>query len=144
MTTEGFTDADRVAIHELCARYNRTVDTADADGWADCFTDDGEFISLLVGSYQGRAALAAFARDYWEGDECARWRNGQHWVGNIIVTPEGPDRANVHSYHMMLVPEDGGVKIDLFAGQQDVVVRTAEGWRLQQRRMVQWPPQGAQ
>jgi uncharacterized protein (TIGR02246 family) len=139
-----FTVADRVDIHELCAMYNRTVDTADAEGWANCFTEDGEFVSLLVGSHKGRDALAAFAREYWEGEECARWRNGQHWVGNIIVTPDGPNRATVSSYHIMLVPDQqAGVRIDLFAGQQDIVVRTPDGWKLQQRRMVPWPPQGA-
>jgi hypothetical protein len=36
-----------------------------------------------------------------------------------------------------------GVEIDLFAGQQDVAIRTPDGWKLRQRRMVPWPPQGA-
>lgn len=133
--------SDRVEIHELCARYNRTVDVADPEGWADCFTEDGEFVSLLVGAHRGRRDLVAFARSYWEDDECARWRGGQHWTGNIIVTPVDADRATVTSHHMMLVPDGPKVSIDLFAGQSDVVVRTEHGWKLERRVMTPWPPE---
>src|SRR5262245_39876829 len=34
---------EKLAIHELCARYCLTIDAQDSDGWAACFTDDGVF-----------------------------------------------------------------------------------------------------
>ncbi len=39
----GLSFEDKAEIIELHARYNRTVDTGDAEAWAACFTPDGEF-----------------------------------------------------------------------------------------------------
>ena len=53
---------DRFAVHELVARYNKAIDTGDATGWADTFTEDGVFDGI-AGLFSGRAELEGFVRD---------------------------------------------------------------------------------
>ena len=130
---------DRFEIHELIARYNRAVDGRDPDGWAATFTPDGEFHSLLVGIHTGADALIAFARSFLVEDRYRVWVGGQHWIGNVVIEGDH-DRASVFSYHIMFVPKDDAVAGVLMAAHDDLVVRTADGWRFARRKLVPWPP----
>jgi hypothetical protein len=61
--------ADRLAIIDLEARYARTFDSCDPEGWAACFTPDGALEMSGVGGHrsrriEGRAALADFCRHF--------------------------------------------------------------------------------
>ena len=42
---------ERLAIEDLFARYAHTADGYDADGWVDCFTEDG--ILVNSGDFNG-------------------------------------------------------------------------------------------
>jgi hypothetical protein len=56
---------ERLAIEDLFARYAHTADGYDADGWVDCFTEDGIFELESDGSglrFIGRQALDDFIR----------------------------------------------------------------------------------
>ena len=53
---------DHLALLELHAAYAHTIDDGDADGWAACFTPEGELWSTRPSEVTGRAALAEFAR----------------------------------------------------------------------------------
>ena len=57
------TNDDRVEIRDLISRYNKAIDTGDADGYANTFTPDGQFIGI-VGTFNGRDELRAFAAAY--------------------------------------------------------------------------------
>ena len=50
------TNDDKVEIQELISRYNKAIDTGDAESWAATFTDDGEFVGL-VGTFHGAEEL---------------------------------------------------------------------------------------
>ncbi len=50
---------DRMAILDLCSRYNYHIDTGASAEWADTFVADGVFDGP-VGRAQGRDALSAF------------------------------------------------------------------------------------
>lgn len=133
--------ADRLEIHELIARYNRAVDGGDPTAWADTFTEDGVFESLLVGSYHGREELLAFAERFAVDADYSQWVGGQHWVGNVIVEPsENLDEAGVFSYHIMFVPEGHRVAGVVMAAHQDIVRRTQSGWKFALRKLIPWPP----
>ena len=58
-TVEDLTD--RLAIRELSARYSRTIDDCDADGFADTFTPDGT-LDLAGNVFRGRDAIRQYVR----------------------------------------------------------------------------------
>lgn len=56
---------EKLALQELFARYAHTVDGYDAEGWVDCFTEDGIFEVEGGGSrlqFRGREALLEFVQ----------------------------------------------------------------------------------
>lgn len=133
------TAADRFEIHELIARYNRAVDGGDPGAWVETFAPDGVFESLLVGTFEGREQLVAFAESFAVEPEYQTWTGGQHWIGNVIIDGDQA-RAEVFSYHIMFVPDDAQVRGVLMAAHEDIVVNTASGWRFERRRLIPWPP----
>ena len=62
------TAQDYTEIDQLYARYNFSIDSGDAEGWADTFTPDGVF----GGNTEGRAALVEFATNFLQGPRWCR------------------------------------------------------------------------
>ena len=52
--------ADRAEIRDLMARYLFAMDYHDADGYAECFTEDG-VLDYAMGQLHGREAIRAEA-----------------------------------------------------------------------------------
>lgn len=131
------TNDDRVEIRELISRYNKAIDTGDADGYANTFTQDGQFIGI-VGTFNGRDELRAFAAAYATEEQYAEFASAQHWVTNIVVDPvEGDsDRATVFSHIQMVKPLPEGGRILLVGHYDDVVRRTDGRWLFEQRIVV--------
>jgi len=69
----------------LVAVALRGVAAPDGEGWADTFTDDGQFATMA-----GRPALLKFASDWHERGQSMKLR---HWVTNIVVTPPAEGAA---------------------------------------------------
>lgn len=132
---------DVLAIHDLIGRYNRAIDTGDADGWADCFLPDGVFDGV-IGRFEGRAALHGLATAYWTEPEYEPWRGCQHWVNNVVVDGDGEgDAATLRCDHAMLKPDvDGGARIVLLASYHDRLARVDGRWRFVQRTVRGFPP----
>ena len=123
---------DRLAIHELLARYSHTIDRRDYDGWIDCFVPEGTLVSA-VGVSTGHAALRTFAANY-EASR-ARLPNARHYMTNIACEIDG-DRATARSYVQITVSEPRGVRI-VFTGQyDDVLAKTGGAWRFVERRGI--------
>ena len=73
--------ADYFEIQNLYARYNQTSDAGDADGYANCFTDDGV---LDASRYiKGRRALADYKR---EESALRKHLYRRHWNGSLHLT----------------------------------------------------------
>lgn len=72
------TAADYIEIQQLYARYARTLDLGDPEGWADTFTPDGVFRDAA-----GREELVAYAENSYGG----RQGTGRHWNSQLVVTP---------------------------------------------------------
>jgi uncharacterized protein (TIGR02246 family) len=85
-----FSAEDVVAIQQLCARYNRAVDTGDGAGFAAMFRDGGTLNGR--GTIAGREALAAFATK-----AAASLASPHHVVTNVVVDGDG-DTAKVTAY----------------------------------------------
>ena len=116
---------DRLEIQELYARYALTIDTGDAEGWANTFTPDGVFNN----SSRGREALVQFVHD-WRANRSGA--NRRHWYSNLILTPaSGGVRGSVY---MMLL--DVGTRPPAPVNSylyDDLLVKTQNGWRFQSR-----------
>ncbi len=128
----GFEASQRFAIHrleiqELYARYAWTIDSGDAEGWANTFTADGVFNN----SSRGHDALVQFVHD-WRANR--KGADRRHWYTNLILTPAaGGARGAVY---MMLL--DVGTRPPAPVNSyryDDVLVKTPGGWRFQSRTL---------
>ena len=128
--------ADRVEIGDLVARYNKAIDTGDAEGWAATFTKDGEF-NGIVGDFVGTDQLTAFVRAYASEEQYAAFASAQHWVTNIVIEGDDgdPDRAEMFAHVMMVAPQDDGGRIILVGHYEDTLRRVDGRW-LFARRIV--------
>lgn len=82
----------RNAIIELCASYNRGVDSYDEDLWMSVWHEDAKYnIGDTFGNHEGPAQIKQILhtlRDYFH--------EMHHYATNIVVTvdPDDPDRAS--------------------------------------------------
>ena len=127
------TNDDRVEIRDLISRYNKAIDTGDADGYANTFTPDGQFIGI-VGTFNGRDELRAFAEAYSTEEQYAEFYSAQHWVTNVVADGDA-DQATVFSHIQMVKPLHEGGTI-LLVGHYDDIVRKVDGQWLFAQRIV--------
>jgi uncharacterized protein (TIGR02246 family) len=127
---------DRLAIQELFARYNATFDTADAEGYAATFTEDG-----TMSGRHGRAEMAAFATQ-----RAADRANGPHAIvehvttGLILAGDSG--RADAFSYLQRFARkrDGGGFEILTVGFYVDVLRRVDGAWLFESREVLAEPP----
>lgn len=116
---------DYLDIQQLYARYAMTIDSGDAEGWANTFTPDGVFNN----SSRGHDALVQFVHDWRDK------RNGadrRHWNSNLVLTPT--DEGVSGSVYLLLL--DTGVRPpvpNMSAVYEDRLVKTPQGWRFKTR-----------
>ncbi len=125
------TNDDKTEIRELVSRYNKAIDTGDADGYAATFTPDGEFVGI-VGTFKGHDELRAFAADYAVNPEMSDFASAQHWVTNLVVDGDGDD-ATAFSHLMMVKPDGEHGSIILVGHYDDTLHRVDGAWRFTRR-----------
>jgi SnoaL-like domain len=112
------TAEDRDEIAQLLYRYNHLIDSGDAKGWAETFTEHAIF-DAAGNVMTGRDALVSFASTV-------------HGIRHVVVNPwievDG-DSAQVRAYIFFLI--NGAVGGS--GTYEDQVVRTSEGWRFAKR-----------
>lgn len=126
--------ADRLAIMELGARYNRAALSWDAVAFADCFTPDGRLVRAHEASeVQGRDALISLMR---RGAETGR--PGSYHLTTDLIVELGEDRATgtcqvlIYGHDLSQDAETGNVLRGV-GHFEDTVVRTPDGWRYEER-----------
>jgi uncharacterized protein (TIGR02246 family) len=133
---------ERAGIEELLWRYARTLDSADADGYAAVYTEDGEFVSGNL-SIKGREALHKFVADLKKSreDRKARGENPGgtlHMTANHRIEFTGPDAATVHSYWITIFPASGRenpVRLGGAGRAEDKLVRVNGKWLIRVRNV---------
>ena len=124
--------ADRIAIHDLLARYSHTIDGGDYEAWIDCFTPEGSLVSA-VGTSSGRDALRTFAKNY--DASRVRMPHARHYMTNIACKIDG-ESATARSYVQITTSAPSGVRV-LFTGQYDDRLIKQDGhWKFVERRGI--------
>lgn len=116
---------DHVDIQQLYARYALSIDTGDAEGWANTFTPDGVFNN----SSRGHDALVQFVHDWRDKRRGASLR---HWNSNLVVTPSA-DGARGSIYMLLLDVSEQAPAATASYRYEDALVKTAGGWRFKTR-----------
>lgn len=135
------TDLEIAAIQQLCEtvsiQYARALDGKDPEGVAQAFAPDGVW-EVLGNRMQGRAAIIA----YWQS-RLADWTSDHgrvHQISNQVIEVIDRDHARGTStavIYFLSTTEGNNKELvpQLIAQNNDEFVRTAEGWKLKQRRI---------
>ena len=121
----------RAEIEDLVKRYAYYGDAGKSADLADLFVEDGVLESAHGVSVEGRAAIRGHLDGVAAAGRSADAPTGfvRHNVSNVLVAFEGPERAVVNSYQLIVTAQ--GVDSGRY---RDTVVKTAEGWRFARRR----------
>ena len=129
--------SDRTEIHDTLVRYAVAIDTRQFDLLADVFTPDAQIDYTTSGG-----PADAFPRiRMWLEEALAPFSSYQHALANTTYRFEGSDVAHTRTYFlnpMAHAREDGSLHMFTVYGYYvDKLVRTAEGWRITERREEQ-------
>jgi SnoaL-like domain len=124
----GVHDGDHLAIHELIALHGHLFDSGALDRLDELFTDNVVYDveDLGGGILHGIAAIRDAAQSLGDQNPLG------HHTTNVVVESLDDDTARVRSKGIG-VNLDGSVST---VSYEDVVQRTAEGWRLPDARYV--------
>jgi hypothetical protein len=125
---------ERSGVVDVSIRYALALDERDWELLAGVFTPDAEVYYSSGNHVQGRDAVVAQVRAALEG--CGPT---QHLLGNHVVEFDG-DRARSRCYVRAFAagaPDSrwAGHTYELFAVYRDELVRSADTWQVERRRM---------
>ena len=119
----GMDVSDRIELHELPGRYGDTIDDRNWDGLGRIFTEDATFdlTDLGVPMLTGLAAIRQFM-------DVDAEHPLTHMMTNVYVD-EQPGSVTMN-FRIVALRKGGLVST---ASYYDVVVKTAQGWRVHKR-----------
>jgi ketosteroid isomerase-like protein len=116
---------DRLALHELPGRYGDLIDDRDWDGLSSIFLDDATF-EIPGQVLDGLEGIRAFMRQ--------SNHPRTHAMTNIYAD-ETPEGVILH-FRIIGMRRDGRIMSGRY---RDVVVKTADGWRVASRVFTSTP-----
>jgi hypothetical protein len=119
--------ADRLAIHELLARYGHLLDERQWDALDRVFTDDVVYDATDFAMPVTRSLAALIAE--WTSDTGMARHPVAHHATNVVVTEDADGTVRVLSKGLG-VGAGGRVGSVVY---RDIAVRTPDGWRLAER-----------
>jgi hypothetical protein len=124
--------SDRDDIADVLVRYATGIDSKNSALLRSCFTDDLYADYGNTGVWEGGDAITK-----WMDDTHRTMPATNHMISNVVVAVDG-DHATATSYvHAVLViNEERTQAVDAVGTYHDVLVRTAEGWKIRERRFV--------
>jgi hypothetical protein len=129
---------DRLAIHELLARYAWAFGTGNVEDFVACFTPDAtlaEDVFEAEDRWTGEADIRAMAEFYFSRPG---FPGRQHHVGHILIEGEG-DRRGVRAFCFVTYCRGEPPYTIRFAGYyDDIVVKNGGRWFFQQRMIRDW------
>lgn len=133
------TAADRLEILDLIGRYSFAADTGSAEDYAAVFTDDGEFVGRTGQPdeihVRGREKLLKFAGNV--GARRTADTQTRHQQSGTTFLALTATTAVTRTYLCTTtVRGDADPFIGLTSIYEDHLVKTADGWRIAQRRTL--------
>ena len=130
---------DKLAIHEIIARYSHTYDGQDADGFAELFVEDGVFEVFVPGRAGATVRLQSRAEIRERATRRLKERGGRfssrHHQSGILFDELTSDSARTRT--VVLVTHQGAADVaprPVVSGvYHDRWRRTSIGWRLTHR-----------
>jgi uncharacterized protein (TIGR02246 family) len=130
---------DKLAIHEMIARYSYTYDSMDASGFAEVFADDGVFEIFVPGATTPAVRLQSRQEIHeWAGPrlrERAERFTDRHYQSGILFDDVTEEEARLRV--MVLVTRQASPDTRPYANltgvYHDVWRKTPDGWRLAHR-----------
>lgn len=121
---------DRLALHELIARYAHLLDLGGVDRLGEIYTQDARFtVAALDVDIKGLPALIEFF-----AATMAQMSTVRHVITNVFTEATGKDTADLHAYLQIV---DGATKAITTVGvYHDNCVRTPYGWRVAVRSVL--------
>jgi hypothetical protein len=121
---------DKDAIRELFSEYAFRMDDGSYAELGALFTADGAWIARYA-TARGHAEIAALMAANIPAEP-----KRKHFVMNSLIRLDG-DRATARTSYLVILQAAGAGLTPSVAGTyEDVLVRTAEGWRFRERRLV--------
>ena len=119
---------DRIAITDLLNLHGHHADDGDLDAMHGLFTDNAvlDLTAMGMGVLTGHEQTSALARQIGDDNPVA------HLITNIVLTQVGPDEVHARSKGIAIM-RDGNAGS---ATYEDVVLRTGQGWRISNRRII--------
>jgi hypothetical protein len=133
---------ERLDIQELFARYCWSLNTGDADGYLDCFAEDG-WIEHFPPKRHGRSEIRGMLQQVWYGRPHA-FLGRQHHPHNFLLIREGDDvRARVQWSVTRLDQPTNRFHIFLLGDWNAVCAREGESWKFRSLQIGHWFRQSA-
>ena len=120
---------DKDAIRELLHRYCFCMDEGRFVELGALFTEDGEWIAPYR-SARGPTEIAT-----WLQQSVPAQPRRMHFVMNSIIDCDGA-RALARSNYLVAIEGANGPMASVCGTYDDVLAKTADGWRFQRRRLI--------
>ena len=114
------------------------VDEGDADGWANCFTDDGEFNGAIPQNPKGHAQLREVPLA--SGKPSGPMR---HMAVNLFCDYDGANKDTIIAkFYNAVSYWEGEGKWFVCALVTAQLVRSGDSWKIKQANNIMLPAQG--
>jgi 3-phenylpropionate/cinnamic acid dioxygenase small subunit len=133
--------ADQLEIRNLLAQVAQLADTGDLADYGRCWTNTAVWhppvhsgVPLKGLERTGITDILAGAQERRDDGIQGPGTNTRHVVSTITVRRVGADRATSRTYWRYYTETDTTPRLATMGHYDDELVRTADGWRLTQRR----------
>jgi 3-phenylpropionate/cinnamic acid dioxygenase small subunit len=123
-------------IVQFYSHHMQLLDNAEAEEWADGFTEDGVFAqNVKPEPTRGRDTIAASMRrgvDRLKSREVVR----RHWLSMVVAERLDPDSVRTRYYAVVFeTPVGGKASVYLSTTGEDTLVREDGRWRIKYREI---------
>ncbi|WP_333768957.1 nuclear transport factor 2 family protein [Streptomyces sp. IBSBF 2435] len=123
-------------IVQFYSHHMQLLDNAEAEEWADGFTEDGVFAqNVKPAPTSGRSTIAASMR---RGVDRLKNRNvvRRHWLSMVVADQVDADQVHTRYYAVVFeTPVGGKASVYLSTTGKDVLVREDGRWRIKYREI---------